>query len=182
MNEDFNYTPKFGGTGNDIYLKLNDWSTAEQSVKIRLASKTYTRIAFRLDDEAVDTKNWDISDFKEAIENNDYQKSQKFAWVVLVRNEDGEDEVKVWEAGTGVYKKISAIANDPDWQPISEVDLKIIRRGKHKDARYDVVPSPTNRGKLSDEEFEMTDPIDVEIAKYLPGVLALSKFKEVFGE
>lgn len=182
MDNEFNYTPKFGG-GSDIYLKLNDWTEKEQTVKVRLASATYTRIQFRHDDEAVDTKNWDISDYKEAIENSDYQKSQKFAWVVIVRGEgDNSDEVKVWEAGTGVFKKISAIANDADWAPINEVDLKIIRRGLKKDARYDVVPSPTNRGQISEEEFANTDPIDIEMGKYLPGAMKLLKFKEVFGE
>lgn len=178
MDNEFEYTPKFGG-GNDIYLKLNDWDLKEQSIKLRIVTPTHTRIDFRKDDMPVDIKNWDVSDVKEAIEDPDYQKSQKFAWVVLVRKDDGSVEPKVWEAGTGVWKKISAIAQDADWSPISEVDLKITRRGIKKDARYDVVPSPANRGPISDDEFAIAD--EVQLTKYLPQAMPLKKFIEVFG-
>jgi hypothetical protein len=179
MNEDFNYNPKFGG-GSDIYLKLNDWNEKEQTVKLRIVSPTYTRIEFRKDDEMIDSKNWDISDIKQAIDDPDIKKSQKFAWVVLVRNDNGTSEAKVWEAGTGVWKKIQSIANDEDWSPISEVDLKVIRRGIKKDARYDIVPSPANRGPITEDEFNIGD--EVQLTKYLPQSMPLAKFRETFGE
>lgn len=179
MQDDFNYEPKFGG-GNDIYLKFNDWSEDEEQQKIRIVSPTYTRLQFRKDDELVDTTNWDTSEVKEAIENNDYQKTQKFAWVVLVRQGDKDSIAKVYEAGSGVFKKISSIARDPDWAPISETDLKIVRKGVKKNARYDVVPSPNNRGEISDNEWSIAD--EIQITKYLPDAMPLKKFVEIFGE
>ena len=176
---EFNYQPKFGG-GGDIYLKLNDWSQSEETVKVRIVTPTHTRLEFRADDESVDSKHWDVSQIKAAIEDPDYRKSQKFSWVVLVRNEDGSSTAKVYEAGSGVFKKIASIAQDPDWAPITEVDLKITRRGIKKDARYDVVPSPVNKGQISDDEFMTAD--EVQLTKYIPNAMTLKKFMETFGE
>lgn len=177
--DEFNYQPKFGG-GSDVYLKFNDWSENEQSYKIRIASPTYTRLEVRKGDERVDTSDWKPEDFKEAMNSNDYQISQKFGWVVLVRGEgeDKDSEAKVYEAGTGVWKKIQAIAQDPDWSPIGETDLKITRRGIKKDARYEVVPSPKNRGPITENEFAIAD--ELQLTKFLPDSVPLTKFMEEF--
>lgn len=174
---DFDYQPKFGG-GGDIYLKFNDWSENEESAKVRLFSQTYTRLEFRKDDELVDSKGWDIDDIKKATEDPSFKVSQRFSWVVLVRTERKDPVAKVYECGTGVYKKIQAIAQDSDWSPITEVDLKIVRKGLKKDARYEVVPSPNNRGKISDNEFAIGD--EIVLTKYLPQAMLLSKFREIF--
>lgn len=180
FGNEFGYQPKFGGTGGDIYLKFNDWSEREETAKIRIVTPTHTRLEIRKDDEIVNTKNWDISDFKAAIEDPDYKKTQRFSWVVLVRRDGKDPEAKVYEAGAGVFKKIATIAQDPDWTPITEVDLKITRRGVKKDARYEIVPSPNNRGAISDDEFAIAD--EVQLTKYLPNSMPLKKFIEVFGE
>lgn len=179
LGDEFSYQPKFGG-GEDIYLKFNDWSEKEQTFKIRICTPTHTKLEFRKDDELLDTKVWDISDMKNAIEDPDIKKAQKFSWVVLVRQEGKDPVAKVFETGSGVWKKIASIAQDPDWQPISEVDLKITRRGIKKDARYDLVPSPNNRGPISDNEFAIAD--EVQLTKYLPQAMPLKKFQEVFGQ
>ena len=131
---EFDYQPKFGG-GGDVYLKFNDWNEKEQTAKIRIVTPTHTRIEFRQDDQIVDSKDQDISDIKKAIDDPNIKKSQKFSWVVLVRVEGKDPQAKVYEAGSGVFKKIASIAQDPEWSPISEVDLKITRRGIKKDAR-----------------------------------------------
>ena len=179
LNDDFEYTPKFGGGGSEVYLKLNDWSLPEQSEKIRIVSPTYTKLEFRKNDELLDTKLWEIDDYKQAIDDNEINKSQKFSWVVLVRQEDKDSVAKVWEASAGVWKKIAAIAQDPDWQPFNEVDIKVTRTGLKKDARYSVVPSPVNRGQVTDNEWAIADQI--QITKYLPQAMPLKKFKEIFG-
>lgn len=178
-DNEYNYQPKFGG-GNDIYLKFNDWDEKEQTYKIRIVTPTHTRLEFRKGDTRVDTKDWDITDTKTAIEDNDYQKSQKFSWVVLVRQEGKDPEAKVYEAGSGVWNKIRAIAQDPEWSPITEVDLKITRKGMKKDARYEIVPSPTNRGPISDNDFAIAD--EVQLTKYLPNAMPIKKFTETYGE
>lgn len=179
-SNEFDYTPKFGGGSGDVYLKLNDWSENEQTVVIRLMTPTHTRLEFRQDGDLIDSRDWDIDQIKKAIENSDIQKSQRFSWVVLVKDGDNESVAKVYEAGSGVFKKIASIANDPDWAPIHEVDLKITRRGIKKDARYDISPRPVNRGPASDDEYAIAD--ELSLVKYVPGVMPLKKFITVFGE
>lgn len=178
--DEFSYNPKFGGGDNDVYLKFNDWTEDEQTYKIRIVSPTYTKLEFRKGEELLDSKLWDIDDVKKAIADPDIKKSQRFSWVVLVRQDDADPIAKVYEASAGVWKKIAAIAQDVDWQPISETDLKITRTGIKKDARYNVVPSPTNRGPITDNEWSIAD--EVQITKYLPQAMPLKKFREIFGD
>lgn len=174
--DDFNYEPKFAG-GGDIYFNLDDGETKQ----FRIASPTHIKLQARKDGKLVDTKTWSIDDWKQATKDGDYEIKERFIWVVLVRQGEGESPIaQVMEQGSGVFKRIQALHNDVDWTPITETDLKITRKGTGLETRYEIVPSPKNRGKISDDEFAIAD--EVMISKYVPDALPVSRFQEVFGE
>lgn len=172
--EDFDYTPKFSG-GDSPYFKIEDGET----IKFRIVSPTHIRLQARQNDELVDTKDWSDDDWQEAINSGDFDITERFVWVVLVREDDKDPVAKVLEQGAGVFKKISSIAKDPDWSPITETDLKITRNGSGIKTRYEVVPAPSNRGPISDDEFAIAD--EIQITKLVPGAMPVTKFQEKFG-
>lgn len=173
---DFDYEPMFSGS-NDIYFDIADGETKQ----FRIASPTQVKLQARQGSTLINTKNWDINDWKEAIESGDYDIKERFIWVVLVRQGEEEDPIaQVMEQGSGVYKRIAALNQDEDWAPITDTDLKITRKGTGLDTRYEIVPSPKNRGKISDNEFAIAD--EVQISKYVPDAMPIARFKEAFGK
>lgn len=88
--------------------------------------------------------------------------SEKFAWLVLDR---ADNQIKVFQCGKDIWKKVSAFAKNPDWGDPTKYDLTILRTGLSPSNFYDVAPSPNNKGDLTDDEMALVMNCEIDLAK-----------------
>lgn len=88
------------------------------------------------------------------------QIKEKYAWLVLDR---ADGEIRVFPVGVSIWKKISALANNPDWGDPTTYDITITRTGKSPSDFYDVAPSPNNKGDLTKAEMEKVMACDLDL-------------------
>ena len=72
-----------------------------------------------------------------------------------------DPEVRLLEVGPTIFKQISAIQTDPEFPDVTDIDLKINKKGEKLKTEYTVLPSP-KASKLPELEGEMDLSVFVE--------------------
>lgn len=133
---DYDYEP----VDNSPYLKIEEG----KKVKLRIASKPIHFTESFTDQKTGETK-----------------ESERFAWVVLVRD---TGKVKAFKSGVLIYKIIKDLAENEDWGDPKEYDLTIENTGELGSRYYIVTPSP-KKAPLTTEELAMIMGENLDLEK-----------------
>lgn len=95
----------------------------------------------------------------------------KVAYLAFAVNRNpkkGEITAGVLKKGRQVFSAIQSLAEDPDWGPSKDYDVKIVAKGKGRSRKYEIFGVPANKSVAltEDEEKAVTDlAADVDLEK-----------------
>lgn len=94
----------------------------------------------------------------------EYKLSVKYLLKVIDRT---DNELKILEVTTGVFKRLCKMHKDEEWGPLINYDINIEKTGVKKKTEYSVIPS--KRYELTPEELDMIEIRNIDLKKIARG-------------